>query len=163
MKTFFGPSLLRVLLGVSMATVIVILIYPFANIVFGKSLNTPWYFAILLFLSAVTISLGLIYVLGKAAIVHQDSDEIQTYFNSFDLTDDARHSEKAQQQDSPLKVTMDLYGTPITIESSDVGKIEDLMRYITRSIKASNLAEAKALHLRVRESTETYQTENNSE
>lgn len=164
MKTLTGPSLLRVSIGVALAGVFTVLAYPIANIFFGKSLNTPWYFAVLFVLSAATIVLALLQVLGRAAELRQDSDEMQTHFKLLEEYDsDFAHRIKSQHQDGPLKVTMDINGTPVTIESTDAGKIEDFVMYITRSIQASNLAGAKALHLRVRENTETYKTDDTSE
>lgn len=162
MKTLSSPSLLRVSIGVALTAVLTVLIYPFANIFFGKSLNTPWYFAILLILSAATIVLGMLQVLGKAADLHQDSMENQTHFEALEFDSDLTHRVKTQQQGSPVKVTMEIYGTPITIESPDVGKIEDILKHLTQSIQASNLAEAKA-QLHIREALETYRTESNSE
>lgn len=164
MKTLSSLSLLRVSIGIALAAVLTVLANPFANIFLGKSLNTPLYFAVLLTLSAATIVLGMLQVLGKAAVMRQDADEIHTHFKSLEQYDsDFAHRIKSQHQDSPLKVTMDFNGTPVTIESNDIGKVEDLLMYITRSIQASNLAEAKALHLRVRENTEPYKTDDTSE
>lgn len=167
MKVVSGSSLLRVTLGVAMATVLVILAYPFANIFFGKSLNTPWYFVILLSLSGATIVLGWLQVLGQATESRQNSHHTQTHFDSLESIEeyysDLAHRIKSQHQDSPLKVTMDVDGTPLTIESNDAGKVEDFVKFITRSIQADNLAKAKASQLLIREETQFYKTDDTSD
>lgn len=166
MKTFSSSSLIRVTIGVAVTTALVLLSYPFANIFFGKSLTNPLYFGILFTLSGATIVLGWLVILGQAAESRRDTDKIQTHFDSLDSIEeyysDLAHRIKSQYQDSPLKVTMDVNGTPVTIESADASKVENFVRYITRSIEADNLAKAKA-QLLVRENTEIYRTDVPSE
>jgi predicted PurR-regulated permease PerM len=166
MKTFSSSSLIRVTIGVALGAILTLFINPLVNIFFGKPLNTPWYFAILFVLSGATIVLTLLQVLGQVAEARKDADKIQTHFDSLDSIEeyysDLAHRIKSQNQDSPLKVTMDVNGTPVTIESNDAGKVEDFVGYLTRSIQADNLANAKA-QLLLREDTEFYKTNDTSE
>ncbi|SRR5712691_520325 len=162
MKTLSSLSLLRVSIGVAMAAVLALLINPFTNIFFGRSLNSPGYYAVLIVLSTATIIFGMLQVLERVLVLRQNSNEQQTHFESLEYDTDRFYPIKTQQQDYPVKVTMEINGTPVTIESPDVGKIEDIMKHLTQSIQASNLAEAKA-QLHVREDKEPYKTESNPE
>ncbi len=163
MKILSNPSLLRVSIGVAMAAVLALLIYPFANIFLGRQFNSPVYYTVLIVLSVVTIVLGMLQVLGRVLVLRQNSNEQQTHFESLEYDTDRFYPIKTQQQDYPVKVTMEINGTPVTIESPDVGKIEDIMMYITRSIQASNLAGVGASQVHVKEGKETYKTESNPE
>lgn len=103
----------------------------------------------------------------SAAEARKDTDKIQTHFDSLDSIEeyysDLARRIKSQYQDSPVKVMMDINGTPITIESNDASKVEDLVKHLAQSMQVSNLAEAKASHFYVREDTGTYKPESNPE
>ena len=163
MKTLSSPSLLRVSIIVAMAAVLVLLLNPFVNIFFGRTLNSPAYYAVVIVLSGATIVFGLLQILERASVLRQNSDEQLAHFESLEHDSDPMDLTRTPQQDSPVKVTMEINGTPVTIESPDVGKIEDIVKHLAQSIQASNLAEAKATQLRVREGKGIYKTEDNPE
>jgi hypothetical protein len=162
MKTLSNRFLLQVSIGVTILAILSILIYWLANLFFGKILNTTGYYVLVIVLGVASAALGMLQVLPKFSAFHPASNEQQNYAASFEYDSDLLHSTRPQQQDYLVKVTMEINGTPITIESPDVGKIEDILKHLTQSIQATNLAEAKA-QLRVREATETYKTEGNPE
>jgi hypothetical protein len=166
MKAPSSRVLFRLSVYVTSAAILSILINLFANVFSNKSLNSTGYYIIVIALSAASIVFGILQVWPKFSAFNRTNDEQQTYGNSSDTFGNKISWEsndvKTQQQDYPVKVTMEINGTPVTIESPDVAKIEDILKHITQSTQASNLAEAKA-QLRVRENTETYKTESNPE
>ena len=163
MKTLSNRFLLLVSIGVTSAAILSILIYVFTNIFFGSILNTTGYYVLVIVLGITSASLGMLQVLPKFTVSHFASNQLQTYAAPLEYDSDTVHSTRTQPQDSPVKVTMEINGTPVTIESPDVGKIEDIVKHLAHSIQASNLAEAKASQIRVREGKETYKIEDNPE
>ncbi|MGH2493069.1 MAG: hypothetical protein ACRDIV_00010 [Ktedonobacteraceae bacterium] len=163
MKTLSNRFLLPVSIGVTSAAILSILVYVFTNIFFGSILNTTGYYVLVIVLGITSASLGMLQILPKFTASHFVSNQLQAYAAPLEYDSDTIHSTRNQQQGSPVKVTMEINGTPVTIESPDVGKIEDIMQHLTQSIQASNVAEAKAAQLRVREGKGTYKTENNPE
>jgi hypothetical protein len=51
---------------------------------------------------------------------------------------DRKSIDTSIEKDLPVKVTMEVKGTPITIESPDVRKVEEIMQQVTRDIQASS-------------------------
>lgn len=165
MKTLSSRLMLRVSIGVTSVAILSILANVFTSIVLGKPLNSPGYYALVIGLGAASAILGLFQVLPKLSAYSRENEELQSYITSFDAYGKSvgwdSNDVRTQQQDHPVKVTMEINGTPITIESPDVGKIEDIMRHLTQSIQASNPTEASASQIVVRENKETYKVEDN--
>ena len=166
MRVQSSRLMLRLAIYVTSAAILSILINLFANVFANKSLNSTGYYIVVIALSAASIVFGILQVWPRFSAFRR-TDEQPTYVISSDTSGNKVSWEsndvKNQQQDYPVKVTMEINGTPVTIESPDVGKIEDIMQHLTQSIQASNLAEAKASQLRVREGKGTYKTEENNQ
>lgn len=91
MKSLSSPSLLRVSISVASIGILVLLINPFANIFFGRQLNSPVYYIVLIVLSGATIVLGMLQVLGKAFVLRQNLNTRQA---SPDLLESDIYGEK---------------------------------------------------------------------
>src|SRR5579859_2316646 len=120
---------LRLAIYVTSAAILSILINVFANAFLGKSLNSTIYYIIVIALGIASIILGILQILPKFSAFNRSNDEEQTPVTSLDYSSRERvvpivnptieinHHFKTQQQDYPVKVTMEINGTPVTIES----------------------------------------------
>lgn len=72
---------------------------------------------------------------------------------------------KEQKQNYPIKVTTEIDGIPITIETPDIEKAGDIVNLMTQRIQTISAlaAEKKLQQSVVRENTEIYKTEENPE
>lgn len=166
---------LRLAIYVTSAAILSILINVFANAFLGKSLNSTIYYIIVIVLGIASIILGILQILPKFSAFSRANDEEQILATSLDYSSRERavptvnptieisHHFKTQQQDSPVKVTMEINGTHVTIESPDVGKIEDIVKHLAQDTKTSNRANAQSSQAAVRESKQTYNAEDNPE
>lgn len=71
-----------------------------------------------------------------------------------------------QQQSYPIRVTMEINGVPVTIETPDADKADDIVNLVTQRIQAtaSLMAERRRSQSSLfKESEETYKVEDNSE
>ncbi|HLX58710.1 MAG TPA: hypothetical protein VKR83_16955 [Ktedonobacteraceae bacterium] len=241
-----SSRLLPVSIGVAIAAILSILINVLANILFGKSLNSSGYYALVIILAAASIVFGVLQILPgslassrandaqqthpgllesdiygeKHALHNLVSDIIQqaypdlvselnrhyksqeqmistlfkklmydleeitkqnrlmlnerdvTYKQLDHLTDDfkansqqlsiitqqLKDNSQQNQQSHPIKLTIEIHGVPISIETPDENKAKDianLLMQLTQTI-SSPAVEQKAQQSVVRESEGTY-------
>lgn len=172
---------LKVAIYVTSAAILSILINVFANAFLNKSLNSTVYYIIVIALSIASIILGVLQILPRfssfsrlnderqnsiTSLDYSSREDIRSYNSSLENVDPALEiipSFKTPSQDYSVKVTMKINGLPVTIESPDIGKIEDLVKNLAQDTQATNRANANPSQTAVRESKEAYETENNSE
>ncbi len=199
MKIASGRLLLRVSIGVTCAAILSIVVNLLANIFFGKSLNTSWYYALVIVLGAASAVLGLLQVLPIKQQKHQAAQQQvadstnkahkslfpdlasvltdlpprqrQALLDSLgdliekDFQARIERLVKEQKQNYPIKVTTEIDGIPITIETPDLEKAGDIVNLMTQRIQTISAlaAEKKLQQSVVKENTETYKTESNPE
>jgi hypothetical protein len=205
---------LRLSIYVTSAAILSILVNLSANLLSNKSLNTSWYYALIIILGAASAVFGLLQILpvkqqkqraaeqhdiivNNAAPIREDllSDLVledirqQALVDLFSkLTDlppkqrqaiSASLSDliekdlqmrierlvKTQKENFPIKVTTEIDGIPITIETPDVEKAGDIVDLMAQRIQSTSaLASEKNLQQSVvKEGRETYKTEINPE
>lgn len=212
MKARSSRLMLRLSIYVTSAGILSILVNLTANLFSNKSLNTSWYYALIIILGVASAVFGLLQILPdqqRQQEAHQrdvtvnNAAPTQDDFLSDLVLEDTRQQAliqlisdsasrlpdlppKQQQailayvsdlikkrkqierltkkQSYPIKVTTEIDGIPITIETPDIEEAGDIVDLLTQRIQnTSSIATEKKAQIVVRESAETYQTENNPE
>lgn len=200
--------MLRLSIYVTSAAILSILVNLSANLLSNKSLNTSWYYALIIILGAASAVFGLLQILPKQQR-HQEAHQHDVTVNNATPTqgdllsdlvlEDIRQQVvmnllskltdlppkqqqarlalinnllekdsqtrlerliKTQKENYPIKVTTEIDGIPITIETPDVEKAGDIVDLMTQRIHTTSAlaSEKKRQQSVVRENTETYKT-----
>lgn len=162
-------TLLNTSIAVTGAAILAILASFFSYLFFKTSLNSPIYYGIVIVLAIASIVFGVVQILprffasSKANILEEKESDVD-YALLESIRQQTKYEVRGEPQNYPVKVSMEINGTPVTIESSDVGKVEDIMKLLTQVIQASPsiVAETKASQSVVREGKGTYQVDDTS-
>jgi hypothetical protein len=162
-------TILNIAIAVTGAAIIAILANLISSLFFKTSLNSPVYYGIVIVLALASVMFAVLQILPKflasprTNVLEAEGTDTEHELQGF-TQQRIEYQTKNKQQNYPVKVTMEINGTPVTIESPDVGKVEDIMKLLTQVVQASSSigTEAKASQSLIRESEGTYQVDDTS-
>jgi hypothetical protein len=169
MKIMKSNALVYTSIVVTAVAIVAVLAYSFLPSSFKESSNSQTYIAFIIVLTVVTIFLGLLQTvplrLKSRRNKAQSLEELELEAQIQELSRrSSEYETRLKQRSTPVKVTIDIKGTPLTIESSDVSKVEDIIKLLTKDIvgTSSVASQVKSSINVIRESEGTYKVDDTS-